>query len=211
MTKRRRPVRGCALRRPAAGGCREGCPYGLTLKVHLGWGGNLGDRAAHWAAVREALALGGVHITRESTVYETEPVGGPEQPLFLNGAVEAETDLTPWQLLRLLKSIEAAAGRRPGPRYAPRPIDLDILLMEETVLATRDLTIPHPRLAERRFVLVPLAEIAPRHRHPVLKATIRELLQNCPDASGVTLFRPAPPRPGREAGGLRLVRRVRSR
>jgi 2-amino-4-hydroxy-6-hydroxymethyldihydropteridine diphosphokinase len=158
------------------------------MNVHLGWGSNQGDRAGHWAAACEALALGGVRILRESSIYETAPVGGPAQGPFLNGAVEAETDLTPWQLLRLLKSIEAALGRRPAPRNSPRPIDLDILMMGETVLETRDLTVPHPRLAERRFVLVPLSEIAPRLRHPVLKTRIRELLRRCADASEVRLF-----------------------
>lgn len=186
-------------------------PMSRRQRLYLGWGSNLGDRAGHWAAAREALALAGVRILRESSIYETEPVGGPSQPPFLNGAVEAETDLTPWQLLRLLKSIEAALGRRPASRNSARPIDLDILLLGETVLATRELTIPHSRLALRRFVLVPLAEIAPRLRHPVLKTTVQELLRVCPDVSGVARLRPAPVPPEREAGGIRPARRVRSR
>jgi 2-amino-4-hydroxy-6-hydroxymethyldihydropteridine diphosphokinase len=156
------------------------------MKIHLGWGGNLGDRAAYWASAREALACGGVRILRESPIYETEPVGRKNQPWFLNGAVEAETGLTPWQLLGLAKSIEAALGRRPTGTNGPRPIDIDILLMGEAVLRTPGLTIPHARLADRRFVLVPLAEIAPGLRHPVLKATIRALLRRCPDPSRVT-------------------------
>ncbi|MCX6561820.1 MAG: 2-amino-4-hydroxy-6-hydroxymethyldihydropteridine diphosphokinase [Candidatus Aminicenantes bacterium] len=158
------------------------------MKIHLGWGGNLGDRAACWAAAREALTCRGVRLLRESSIYETEPVGRKDQPRFLNGAVEAESDLTPWQLLILAKSIEAALGRRSTGKDRPRPIDIDILLMGETVLRTAGLTIPHIRLAERRFVLVPLAEIAPGLRHPVLKAAIQTLLRRCPDPSWVELW-----------------------
>jgi 2-amino-4-hydroxy-6-hydroxymethyldihydropteridine diphosphokinase len=162
------------------------------MRIHLGWGGNLGDPTACWASAREALSRGGVPVVRESSIYRTEPVGRKDQSWFLNGAVAAETGLTPWQLLGLVKSIEAALGRRPTGPDGPRPMDIDILMMGETVLATRDLTIPHPRLAERRFVLVPLAEIAPRLRHPVLKADIRSLLRRCPDPSRVE---PWPGRP----------------
>lgn len=155
------------------------------MKIHLGWGGNLGDPAAGWASAREALACGGAWIVRESPIYRTEPVGPKDQPWFLNGVVEVESALTPWQLLGLIKSIEAALGRRPTGPNGPRPLDIDILMMGETVLRTANLTIPHPRLAERRFVLVPLAEIAPRLRHPVLKADIRSLLRRCKDPSRV--------------------------
>ncbi|MDD8026440.1 MAG: 2-amino-4-hydroxy-6-hydroxymethyldihydropteridine diphosphokinase [Acidobacteriota bacterium] len=161
------------------------------MRIHLGWGSNLGDRHAAWVLARRALACGGARIVRESSVWRTEPVGWRDQPWFLNGAAEVETDLTPWQLLRLAKSIEAALGRRPGPRNAPRPLDIDILLMEETVLRTALLEIPHPRFHERRFVLTPLAEIAPRVIHPVLKATVRELLRRCPDRSEVHSLGPA--------------------
>jgi 2-amino-4-hydroxy-6-hydroxymethyldihydropteridine diphosphokinase len=158
-------------------------------RIHLAWGSNLGDRARLWAQARRALARGGVRIRKASSIYETEPVGCGEQPPYFNGVVEAESSLTPWQLLDLAKTIEADLGRKATGRNLPRPIDIDILLMGETVLRTPGLTIPHPRLAERRFVLVPLAEIAPRLRHPVLKATIRELLRRCPDASEVSLAR----------------------
>jgi 2-amino-4-hydroxy-6-hydroxymethyldihydropteridine diphosphokinase len=153
------------------------------MRIHLGWGSNLGDRYAAWALARKALSRGGARIVRESSVWRTEPVGLRDQPWFLNGAVEIESDLTPWHLLQLSKSIEAGLGRRPGPRNAPRPLDLDILLMGETVLRTEKLEIPHPRLQERRFVLGPLAEIAPGAVHPVLRVTVRELLRRCPDRS----------------------------
>ncbi len=153
------------------------------MRIHLGWGSNIGDRYGAWIRARESLACGGVRIVKESTVWRTEPVGMREQPWFLNGAVEADSDLTPWQLLRLAKSIEAALGRQPGPRNMPRPLDIDILLMGETILRTEGLTVPHPRLHERRFALGPLAEIAPRAVHPVLRRTIRHLLRACPDPS----------------------------
>ncbi len=153
------------------------------MRIHLGWGSNLGDRYAAWARARESLGCGGARVVRESSIWRTEPVGLRDQPWFLNGAVEVESDLTPWQLLRLAKSIEVSLGRLPGPRNAPRPLDIDILLMGETVLRTPDLAIPHPRLHERRFALAPLAEIAPRAVHPVFKLTVRELLRRCPDTS----------------------------
>jgi 2-amino-4-hydroxy-6-hydroxymethyldihydropteridine diphosphokinase len=162
------------------------------MRIHLGWGSNLGDRYAAWSRARESLGCGGVRIVRESSIWRTEPVGLRDQPWFLNGAVEVESDLTPWQMIRLAKAIEVEQGRVPGPRNAPRPLDIDILLMGETVLRTAGLTVPHPRLHERRFALAPLAEIAPRAVHPVLKRTIRELLRRCPDRSEARSIGPAP-------------------
>lgn len=149
--------------------------------VYLGLGTNLGDREQNLHDALERLAPA-VTITRRSGVYETEPWGITDQPRFLNMVVVGETRLSPHDLLRFLKSTERALGRTPGPRYGPRVLDLDILFYDRETLATPDLVVPHPRLAERRFVLAPLAEIAPDLVHPTLGVSVRELLSRLPDA-----------------------------
>jgi 2-amino-4-hydroxy-6-hydroxymethyldihydropteridine diphosphokinase len=128
--------------------------------VYIAFGGNVGDREAN---LRAALHLLREHVQVEavSSLYETEPAYVLDQPRFLNGVLRGTTRLEPMELLRALKEIEAALGRRPGLRNGPRPVDLDILRYGDVSLATPELTIPHPRIAERPFVLVPLAEIAP--------------------------------------------------
>jgi len=146
--------------------------------VYLGLGSNLGDRRANIAAALAALAAHpAIRVEAASTLIETAPVGGPPgQGPFLNGAARLRTDLAPAALLAELKAVERAGGRRDGPRWGPRPIDLDILLYGGDVLDTPDLVIPHPRLGERRFVLAPLAEIAPDAVDPVTGLTVRALL-----------------------------------
>ena len=150
--------------------------------VYLGLGSNLGDRRASIEAALGALAAHpSIRVAAVSALRETEPVGGPPgQGPYLNGAARIETDLAPAALLAELKRVERLLGRREGPRWGPREIDLDILLYGDTVLATADLTIPHPRLRERPFVLVPLAEIAPDAVDPVTKSTVRDLLAKLP-------------------------------
>ena len=151
----------------------------------LGLGGNVGRRAANLSRARRMLEKGGVAVVRASPVYETEPVGLAGQPAFLNQVLEVRSDLDPPALLRLAKSIETALKRTPAVPNGPRTIDIDILLAGDLVSAGPDLVVPHPRLHLRNFVLVPLEDIAPDLRHPVLGRTVRELRAACPDRSRV--------------------------
>jgi len=155
------------------------------MRIFLGLGSNLGDSAANLAEAVERLGRKGLRVIRASSIYKTEPVGLKGQPWFLNQVVEVETDFSPARLLKTAKSIERGMGRKPGPKNGPRTIDIDILMAGDIVLKTADLEIPHARMAERRFVLVPLAEIAPAAVHSLKKKTTKTLLRNCPDRSKV--------------------------
>lgn len=173
------------------------------VKVYLGLGSNLGDRAAN---LREAIQrlTEKVTIRSVSSLYETEPwepatrpanyagcslpKGVSDQPAFLNAACMGETDLSPQDLVRFTQSIERQMGRVPTRRWGPRLIDLDILLYGDWILNTPDLTVPHPRLTQRRFVLVPLAEIAAEVIHPGNNLSVRDLLARCEDVHTILLW-----------------------
>ncbi|MCC6381921.1 MAG: 2-amino-4-hydroxy-6-hydroxymethyldihydropteridine diphosphokinase [Dehalococcoidia bacterium] len=146
--------------------------------MFLALGSNLGDRVANLRGAVRRLEEASVAIERRSSIWETEPVPAG-QPPFLNAAVRARTELDPGALLVLTKAIEQALGRRPGPRWGPRPIDVDILLFGDVRVAEPGLDVPHPRLAERAFVLAPLAEVTPAPL-PVLGARALDLLARLP-------------------------------
>ena len=154
--------------------------------IYIALGTNLGNRLANLRSAIESLAPD-VSVIKKSTIYETPPWGFTEQPAFLNMVIEAETSLNPRALLRCLKKRENELGRVKNFRNGPRQIDLDILFYDDLILNEENLTIPHPRLHERGFVLVPLADIAPEFEHPLLRKKITELLQDA-DTSEITPF-----------------------
>lgn len=159
--------------------------------IYLSLGSNLGDRAANLERAIADLPGSGVRVLRRSSLYETAPVDYLEQPRFLNCVIEGETQLAPRELLGKLQGIESKLGRRKFVPKGPRIIDLDVLFYGSEVIEETGMEIPHPRLARRRFVLVPLAELAPQLRHPVLGMTPSELLGITPDRSEVRIWRPS--------------------
>ncbi|MEA3442756.1 MAG: 2-amino-4-hydroxy-6-hydroxymethyldihydropteridine diphosphokinase [Chloroflexota bacterium] len=152
--------------------------------VYLSLGSNSGDREEN---LSQALALLSqkVKLEKTSSIYETEPMGYKEQPLFLNLACQITTDLNPGELLELAKRIEKKLGRIPGFPDSPRPIDIDILLYDDKIIAMPDLIIPHPRIQERAFVLIPLSEIAPELIHSELNKSIGEMAAAVAGSEGV--------------------------
>jgi 2-amino-4-hydroxy-6-hydroxymethyldihydropteridine diphosphokinase len=165
----------------------------MRKTVYLSLGSNLGDRQANLRAALDKLAGLG-EVTAVSACYETEPLEYLAQPWFLNCAVAMTTDLMPRQFLASLQKIEHQMGRKRTVAKGPRVIDLDILLFGSSVVDTPQLTIPHPAMHERRFVLEPLAEIAPEVRHPVFKRTIRELRDALPPGQQVKRWHTDSPR-----------------
>jgi 2-amino-4-hydroxy-6-hydroxymethyldihydropteridine diphosphokinase len=157
--------------------------------VHFSLGSNVGDRQQNLRTAIAALGGAGVKVRRVSKIYETEPVDFLEQDWFLNCVVEGETSLTAADLLQALRQIENKMGSAKPFAKGPRIIDLDILYFDDAVIDSVGLQIPHPRMADRRFVLVPLAEIAPSLRHPVTQKTSTEMLQATSDRSEVREIR----------------------
>lgn len=158
--------------------------------VFLGLGSNLGDRESAIEGALARLAARGFRPTLRSSLWLTEPVGGPPQGWFVNAVAGGETELGPEALLEACLATEREMGRVRAERNGPRTIDVDILLYGGERRDAPRLVIPHPRLHERRFVLAPLAEVAPGLVHPVLGLDVRELLARCPDASAVRIHRP---------------------
>lgn len=153
--------------------------------VYVGLGSNRGDRSALLARGLDSLACAGFVVDARSSLYLTEPVDAPPQDWFVNAVAAGRTSLSPEELLAACLEVERTLGRERTVYHGPRTLDLDILIYGDELRQGPTLTIPHPRLHERRFVLAPLCELAPDLRHPRLGATIRDLLAECPDAARV--------------------------
>jgi len=151
-------------------------------RIYLSLGSNIGDRERNLRQAVERLASQDVRVLHASRIYETEPVDYQDQAWFLNQVVEAETALFPMQLLTRIGRIERELGRVRTVPKGPRTIDIDILFYAAAIVETARLEIPHPRIAERRFVLAPLAELAPDLRHPVTHRSVRQMLESAPPA-----------------------------
>lgn len=160
----------------------------MLTTIYLLLGSNLGDRAMLMQTAADEIGDRIGNVTQASALYETAPWGGIEQPAFLNQVLAVKTNLAPEEVLRIILEIEHESGRVRYERWGARHLDIDILYFGQTVMDTPRLTVPHPRLHERRFTMVPLAEIAPNFVHPVLEKTNAELLEVCMDKEEVSRY-----------------------
>lgn len=160
----------------------------MLTTIYLLLGSNLGDRAMLMQTAADRIGERIGNVTQASALYETAPWGGIEQPAFLNQVLAVKTNLAPEEVLRIILEIEHEAGRVRYERWGARHLDIDILYFGEMIMDTPRLTVPHPRLHERRFTLVPLTEISPDFVHPVLEKTNAELLEVCMDKEVVSRY-----------------------
>ncbi len=159
------------------------------MRYFISLGSNLGDKKRNLAQAVSLLEENGIKILKKSSLYETSPVGFPQQPWFLNQVLEVKTDFPPEFFLRVAKRIEKIIGRLPTVAKGPRCIDIDILLAENMIMKSKELQIPHPELEKRKFVLIPLMEMAPEIIHPILQKKIEDLWRECKDSSDVHIFK----------------------
>lgn len=158
----------------------------MAHTVFIGLGSNQGEKLKNCeAAIQEILKLEGSTLVSQSSWHYTQPWGKEDQDWFINGVIQVKTGLNPNELLKELKEIELLLSREDNGRWGPRTIDLDILFYDDLIIKSKDLEIPHPRIPERNFVLIPLAEIAPNFIHPVVKKTMRDLLNEVSDRKRV--------------------------
>ncbi|MFH0812549.1 MAG: 2-amino-4-hydroxy-6-hydroxymethyldihydropteridine diphosphokinase [Pseudomonadota bacterium] len=157
--------------------------------VFIGLGSNQGEKIRNCEqACDEILKLNGFSLVAQSSWYRTEPWGRNDQEWFINGVIQLKTGLPPHELLKHCKEIELRLGRKDNGRWGPRPIDIDLLFYDHLTMTSPDLEIPHPRIHHRKFVLIPMAEIAPQLIHPVFKNDIKHLLDNVSDQNKVIKF-----------------------
>jgi len=162
-------------------------------KVYLGIGGNIGNKQHNFEKVYQKIEIELGKIIKASSIYESQAWGFQSNDTFWNGVIEISTILSPENLLSGIHSIEKSFGRKRGSKqYSSREMDIDILYFDDIFIGTENLTIPHPRISQRKFVLVPLVEIAPKLNHPLLRLTNIQLLENCTDESEVTKIKFVP-------------------